>query len=89
MHHAVADKPVVAVVARRVLRIRAVAVERAAQRVWQLAADRQVVRIALHQDRREVAGQAGKGREGLGHGAGLLGSWWPRRIAGTAPYRLF
>ncbi len=72
VHHAVADKPVVLRIARGVLRVWPVAVERAAQRARQLAQHRQVGCVALHQDGGEVAAEIGGGRERLAHWLLLL-----------------
>ncbi len=74
MQHAVAREPVVGP-AWRELRVRAVAIQPAVQLLRQLAADRQVRRLALHLQRGVLTAQEGfVGREGLGHRY----SWWVR-----------
>src|SRR6185437_3535340 len=55
MDHAVADEPVMVGVARRELRIRPIAVERAAQLFRHVAPHHDVVGLRLERDRREIS----------------------------------
>jgi hypothetical protein len=55
--HAVANEPMMILITRRELRIRAVAIERAGEPLRQLAAQRQIGRIGLEAYRRKISGE--------------------------------
>src|SRR5262249_29337017 len=57
VHHAVAEKPMIVLIARRKLWVRAVAVKCAAQILRNLAADRQIVGVGFEQDGGKASGQ--------------------------------
>src|SRR5690349_18148223 len=67
VNHAVAEKPMIVLVAGRKLWVRAVAVERAAQVLRNLAANRQIVGVGLEQDGGKASGQKGMVGKRLAH----------------------
>jgi hypothetical protein len=81
--HAVADEPVMIGIARRELRIGAVAVERAGEVLRQRAAKRQVGRVSLEGKRRIIAGEEWIGGERLAHDASSSCARLKRNRLGT------
>jgi hypothetical protein len=72
--HAIAEEPMIILVARRELRIGPVTIKRPGQIFWQLPANDEVRRIGLEQDRREIALQVRMVGEWLAHDALLRSS---------------
>jgi hypothetical protein len=73
--HAVADEPMMMRIARRELRIGAVAIERAGELFRQLAAQRQIGRIGLERHRRKISGEEWLFRKRNAHNAFPFVCW--------------